>query len=195
MFGRSKQDQPVDTRFDPTSSDVGADEAKKGRPTPKRKDAQAAARERARMSLDEKAARKVLRERRMDQTRKMRDALKGGDERYLPARDQGPVKKFIRDYVDSRLCIAEFLLPALVVTMFLTYNPSTQALGTSVQMIVVLLTLVDTAWLIIRLRRAVSREFPDESLRGVTSYALLRVMQVRFWRQPKAKVGLGGKPK
>jgi len=196
LFGRSKQDVPVDVASaSALDHDVTADEAKKGRPTPKRKDAQAAARERARMSLDEKAARKVLRERRMDQTRKMRDALKGGDERYLPARDKGPVKRFVRDYVDSRLCVAELLLPALVITMFLTYNPATQAVGTSLQMVVVLLTLIDTAWLIIRLRRAVHQQFPDESLRGITSYALLRVMQVRFWRQPKARVGLGGKPK
>ena len=33
---------------------------------------------------------------------KQREALANGDERYLPARDKGPVRRFVRDYVDSR---------------------------------------------------------------------------------------------
>ena len=127
LFGRTKQDQTPEAARAVDESHASSEE-KKGRPTPKRKDAEAAARERARMGLDEKAARKVLRERRMNETRKMREALKGGDEKNLPARDQGQVKRFVRDYVDSRLCIAEFLLVALVVTMFLTYRKDTQAL-------------------------------------------------------------------
>ncbi|HEX7738558.1 MAG TPA: DUF3043 domain-containing protein [Marmoricola sp.] len=194
MFGRTKQDQTPEAARAVDESHASSEE-KKGRPTPKRKDAEAAARERARMGLDEKAARKVLRERRMNETRKMREALKGGDEKNLPARDQGQVKRFVRDYVDSRLCIAEFLLVALVVTMFLTYRKDTQALGTSLQMVVVVLTLIDTGWLLFRLRRAIRKQFPGESLRGVNGYAVMRVLQMRFMRLPKPKVGLGGRPK
>ena len=48
--------------------------------------------------------------------------MKSGDERYLPERDQGPVKRFVRDYVDARLSIAEFLLPLLVVIMVMQYS-------------------------------------------------------------------------
>ena len=48
--------------------------------------------------------------------------MRTGDERYLPARDKGPVKRFIRDYVDARLSIAEFLLPLLIVIMVLQYS-------------------------------------------------------------------------
>ena len=54
----------------------------------------------------------------------MREGMRTGDERYLPARDKGPVKRFIRNYVDARLSIAEFLLPLLVVIMVLQYSGS-----------------------------------------------------------------------
>ncbi len=94
----------------------------KGRPTPTRKEAEAAARERARAPMDKKAAQKVLRERRAESNAKMREGMRTGDERYLPARDKGPVKRFIRDYVDARLSIAEFLLPLLVVIMVMQYS-------------------------------------------------------------------------
>ena len=96
----------------------------KGRPTPTRKEAEAAARERAKAGMDKKAAQKLLRERRAESNAKMRAGMRSGDERYLPARDQGPVKRFVRDYVDARLSIAEFLLPLLLVIMVLQYSGS-----------------------------------------------------------------------
>ena len=48
--------------------------------------------------------------------------MRSGDERYLPARDQGPVKRFVRDCVDARLSIAEFLLPLLLGIIILQYS-------------------------------------------------------------------------
>ena len=72
--------------------------------------------------MDKKAAQKVLRERRTESNAKMREGMRTGDERYLPARDKGPVKRFIRDFVDARLSIAEFLLPLLVVIMVMQYS-------------------------------------------------------------------------
>lgn len=195
MFGRTRHDQAEAPA--PAADAKGSSEGGKGHPTPKRKDAEAAARERARMALDDKAARKVLKDRRMAETRKMREALKGGDEKNLPARDQGPVKKFVRNFVDSRLCVAEFLLIALLVIMFLSYsgNASMRNLGLSLQSVVVILTIIDTAWLLYRMRKALRREFPNESLRGVNTYALMRALQMRFMRLPKPRVGLGGRPK
>ena len=43
--------------------------------------------------------------------------MKTGDERYLPARDKGPVRRFVRDWIDARLCVAEMLLPLLIIIM------------------------------------------------------------------------------
>jgi hypothetical protein len=190
LFGRTKQDES-------TVIETDLKEGGKGRPTPKRKEAEAASRERARLGMDEKTAKKVLRDRRAEDTKKMRDALKGGDERNLPARDRGPVKRFVRDYVDSRVCIAEFLLVGLIVIMVLSYsgNSSLRSLGFTLQTVIVVLTVIDTSWLIFRMKRAMRVEFPDESLRGVNSYTVMRALQMRFMRLPKPRVGLGGKPR
>jgi len=169
----------------------------KGRPTPSRKEAEAAARERAKAGMDKKAASKLLRERRTSDQQKIRQGMKSGDERFLPARDQGPVKRFIRDFVDSRLCFGEFLLPLLVLIMALSYsgNDSLRSFGNGLWSATILLVLIDTTWMIFKLKRAVRAQFPDEDTKGVTFYAILRVMQLRFMRMPKAKVKLGGKPR
>ena len=107
MFRRTSKTETAQ-RPTPPRQGPGA----KGRPTPTRKEAEAAARERAKAPMDKKAAQKVLRERRAESNAKMREGMRTGDERYLPDRDKGPVKRFIRNFVDARLSIAEFLLPA-----------------------------------------------------------------------------------
>src|SRR5690349_155113 len=97
-----------------TTADEDANAGGKGRPTPSRKEAEAAARERARAGMDKKAAQKLLREKRAESNRRMREGMKAGEEKYLPARDQGPVRRYVRDWVDSRISVAEFLLPLLI---------------------------------------------------------------------------------
>ena len=54
----------------------------------------------------------------------MRQAMKTGDERYLPARDRGPVRRFIRDFVDLRFSFIELMVPLLIVSMVLGYSGS-----------------------------------------------------------------------
>ena len=44
-----------------------------------------------------------------------RASLASGDDRYLPARDKGPVRAFARDYVDSRRTVGEYMLPLVIV--------------------------------------------------------------------------------
>jgi hypothetical protein len=169
----------------------------KGRPTPTRKEAQAAARERARIGMDKKTAQKVLREKRAESNRKMREGMKSGDERYLPARDQGPVRRFVRDWVDARISVAEFLLPLLIAIMLLQSVGSTamQRFSSSLWAVTIMLLVVDTLWVRFRLRRTLKETFPDENLRGTTFYALVRMLQLRFMRLPKPNVRMGGKPR
>lgn len=170
-------------------------EGGKGRPTPSRKDAQAAARGRARQPMDKKTARKALRERQSDDNRKMREGMKTGDERYLPPRDQGPVRRFVRDYVDSRLCFAELLLPLLIIVMVLTYSGQAKALalGNAIWFGMLVVTLFDTTRLVLKIKKEVRRRFPAEPTKGVGLYAVMRVLQVRPLRMPKRRVSLGEK--
>lgn len=190
MFGRTENNESPVTADEPT---VG-----KGRPTPSRKEAEAAARERARAGVDKKAAAKLLRERRAEANRKMREGMKAGDERYLPARDQGPVKSYIRDWVDSRLTFAEFLLPVLILIMigsgFGERGSTIEAVVGYVWTASILLLLTDTVLLRFRLKKALKAKFPEESLKGAMFYAYIRMLQIRFMRMPKPKVKLGEKP-
>ena len=99
MFRRTKSPEPAQ----PTVVKEGG----KGRPTPSRREAEAARKARAKAGMDKKAAKQLLRERRAAENAKMRQGLKTGDERYLPPRDQGPVRRFVRDFVDARVSMAE----------------------------------------------------------------------------------------
>jgi len=177
--------------------------AGKGRPTPSRKEAEAAARERARAGMDKKAAQKLLREKRTESNRKMREGMKTGDERFLPARDQGPIKRFVRDWVDSRLTVTEFIVPLMIVIIILGWtgggtakNPSTlSTIAGYVQLMTLLLITVDVVFTRFRLTSALKAAFPDQEIPRVTFYAYTRMMAPRFMRTPKAKVRIGGAPR
>ena len=169
----------------------------KGRPTPTRKEAEAARRERARAGMDKKAAQKLMREKRAESNRRMREGMKTGEEKYLPARDQGPVRRAVRDWVDARVSVAEFLLPLLLLILVLQATGSKQLVQLSSQLwaVTILLLLVDTVWIRFRLQRTLRERFPDESLKGTTFYALTRMLQLRFMRLPKPNVKVGGRPR
>lgn len=185
MFRRNK---PEPASSGPTHT---VREGGKGRPTPTRREAEAAARERARAGRDKKAAKKYEREQRASRSRKIREGMRSGDERYLPARDQGPMRRFVRDYVDARLSMAEFLLPLLVVVMVSQgFSPG---FANALWSATILLVTLDTIMLVFRLKRELRRRFPGESLKGTTTYALLRSLQLRFLRLPKPQVKLGKK--
>jgi hypothetical protein len=166
-------------------------EGGKGRPTPSRKEAEAARKARVKLPQDKKAAAKLLRERRAEGNAKMREGMKTGEERYLPARDKGPVRRFVRDWVDSRLSMAEFLLPLLLVIMVSrSFNP---ALSNGLWQATILVVALDTVFLVYRLRRELRRRFPEQSTKGAVRYALMRALQLRWLRLPKSQVKLGTK--
>jgi len=184
---------PTDDPAPVTDKGPGA----KGRPTPTRKEAEAARRERAKAGMDKKAAKKLLRQRQAESNAKVRAGMRAGDERYLPARDQGPIKRFVRDYIDARLSIAEFLLPLLLVIMILQYSGNATLVQVSSQLwgVTLLMVTLDTGWMLFRLKRALRAKFPDESLKGTTFYTILRVLQLRWLRMPKPQVKIGGAPR
>ncbi len=184
LFRRTKPEEAV-------PQTVPAKPGGKGRPTPTRKEAQAAARARAKGGQDRKAAARMTRSQRAEQNAKIREGMRNGDERYLPARDKGPVRRYIRDFVDARLCMAELLLPLLILIMI--SQTVSASLSSGLWGATVLLVGLDTMWLVFRLRRALPKRFPKESHKGAVGYALLRSMQLRWLRMPKPQVKLGAK--
>lgn len=189
LFRRTKPDPASPS--EPTVVKEGG----KGRPTPSRRDAQAAAKARAKAPKDKRAAAKLLRERRAQENAKVRTGMKTGDERYLMPRDQGKVRRYLRDRVDSRLCMAEFLLPLLLAIMLLQYSGSPELVQFSnfLWSTTLLMVALDTGYLVFKLKRELRQRFADESHKGATFYAILRALQLRFLRLPKPQVRLGQK--
>ncbi|KRD00789.1 MULTISPECIES: DUF3043 domain-containing protein [unclassified Streptomyces] len=168
-------------------------QAKKGRPTPKRSEAQTQRRSVANTSTSRKDAAKRQRDERRAQMDRQRQALAGGDERYLPVRDKGPVRKFARDFIDARFNVAEFFLPMAVVILVLSMVRvgSLQTIALLLWLIVIVLIVLDSFATGFRLRKRLAERFPDQNRRGAVAYALMRSLQMRRLRLPKPQVKRG----
>lgn len=171
-------------------------QAPKGRPTPKRSAAQSQRRSVASTPTNRKDASRQQREQRRAAMERQREALANGDERYLPARDKGPVRRFARDFVDSRFSIAEFFLPMAVIILVMTVVqvPALQNIGLWLWLVVIVMIVVDFVLTSFRLRKRIAERFPNENRRGVVAYALMRSLQMRRLRLPKPQVKRGDRP-
>jgi hypothetical protein len=190
LFRRSQSDTDVTPAPEPAPT--GQTPAK-GRPTPSRKEAEAAARARAKVPRTRKEQMAQQRLARSESSRKVRDAMKSGDERYFLPRDKGPVRRFCRDFVDSRLSILELMIPLLLLAMALGYSGQPRLVGISSTLTLgtMLLMIIDIVRLRFKLRHELTRRFPDDSLKGTTYYTLTRAVQMKFMRMPKARVKIG----
>jgi hypothetical protein len=171
-------------------------QAPKGRPTPKRSEAQSQRRRAVTPPLDRKEAMRRQREARRADLARQREALASGDERFLPVRDRGPVRRFVRDFVDSRFFVAEMFLPLALVILVLSVIQvgNMQAIATMLWLGVIVLIIVDSIGLSIRLKKQLKQRFPDEPKRGAVAYALMRSLQMRRLRLPKPQVKRGERP-
>jgi hypothetical protein len=186
VFRRSKSET---TPLPPESDKAGG----KGRPTPTRKEAEAAAKARAKTPRTRKELAAQQRLARSESSTKMRQAMKTGDERFLPARDRGPMKRFLRDYVDSRFSFVELMIPVLLITTVMAWSGSATiaSYGNAILLGMLLLIVTDLVRLRFKLKRELAARFPDEPTKGTTYYAVMRSLQMKFMRLPKAQVKIG----
>jgi hypothetical protein len=184
LFRRTKS--AVEAQPEPAAPKAGG----KGRPTPTRKEAEAAARARAKAARNPKAAKGQSRAMRSERSQEIRAGMRAGEEKYLLPRDQGPVRRFVRDYVDSRLNMAEFAMPLLIVSLLAQVGGALN-LGAGIMNATLVVVVLDAAWLRFRLRRQLRERFGKEHLKGTTFYALMRALQMRFMRIPKPQVRIG----
>jgi hypothetical protein len=168
---------------------------KKGRPTPKRKDAQASTKfsslAPASTKVEKKRAKDSARAARMNQ----RAAYLRGDEAALPLRDRGVEKRFVRNYIDARRSIGEYFLPVIGFVLILSLIPiSTFAVaGRAIMYSVLLVSIFDGFFLSRKIKAEVSQRFPDKSTKGLGLYGWLRSTQMRRMRTPKPQVKAGEK--
>jgi hypothetical protein len=180
-----------------TTGETGTSESGKGRPTPKRKEAESARKQGISVPKDPKAARKAARDRDREARAKSRAGLMAGDPAYFPRRDAGPVKAQVRDYIDRRRTVGEFFVPFAFVVLLLglVNNPTVQTTVVYVWTSVLLLVVLDTILVGILLGRSLRKDYPEKSDRkGAVSYGVLRALQLRRFRIPPPRIKAGGAP-
>lgn len=180
-----------------TTGETGASESGKGRPTPKRKEAESARKQGISVPKDPKAARKAARDRDREARARSRAGLMAGDPAYFPRRDAGPVKAQVRDYIDRRRTVGEFFVPFAFVVLLLglVNNPTVQTTVVYVWTSVLLLVVLDTILVGILLGRSLRKDYPEKSDRkGAVSYGVLRALQLRRFRIPPPRIKAGGAP-
>ena len=182
--------EPTPTSTESATTKVGG----KGRPTPSRREAEAARKKRLAAPRTRREAAMQQRQRMREQRARTRAAMSGtGDERYLLPRDQGPVRGFVRDYVDSRYTIGQLMLPLFFAVFALFYVQAEWAsrASSSLFLTVLVMLVLDSIRIRQGVRREIKRRFGADAARGTTFYALTRAWQMRRLRLPKPRVPIG----
>jgi hypothetical protein len=191
VFSRNKAATPA-APADPVTEaakieEAGAPSSGKGRPTPRRSEAQAR-NKRPLVPADRKAASKAAREQQREERARQYKAMQEGDERYMPPRDKGPQRRYVRDYVDARWNIAEFFLPValvfVLVNFAVTQLPALAFYVLVALYAVVLVAIGDSVLMWQRLKRKLQARFGIVE-RGTAMYAIMRAFQIRRSRMPK----------
>ena len=168
----------------------------KNRPTPKRRDAQAANRVPL-VQTDRKAARASEREARRAQAVATRTAMMTGDESKMPVRDRGADRRYIRNFVDARFNLGEILLPIMLLSLLLSFVRESWALLTVFVLVygMIAICLIDAFLMWRKLKSQLIAKFGVDKLqRGNVMYAVMRAFQMRRGRLPRPQVKRGEYP-
>ncbi|UQN13877.1 DUF3043 domain-containing protein [Gulosibacter sp. ACHW.36C] len=174
----------------PESSDeAGLTSGKKG-PTPRRRDAEAA-NFRPLVPEDRKEAKRQSRAKMQVEQQKAREGMARGDDRYLRPNERGPQKRYLRDFIDARITLGEWLLPLMFLVIFATFIPQTNAAVWAMMFIWIYLALCVAEGLLYgaMIRRKVREVVGDDKTeKGFLFQAMGRSMQIRMLRMPKPQV-------
>jgi hypothetical protein len=167
--------------------------APKGHATPTRKEREAA-RKRPLVGGRTPEARALSKDQQRAQRERARVGMANGEEKYLPVRDRGPQKRFIRDVVDSRWGFAELTIPILILLVIVGYfDASLTAYVNYGLWVLVLLIAIDVIVLHFRLRKLLAAKFGADRVEKRGLYHVTRSIQLRVMRLPKAQVKRGDK--
>jgi Protein of unknown function (DUF3043) len=164
--------------------------AAKGRPTPKRSEAEKNRRGPYSAPTDRKSAGPRNKQRdRADRGRRM-EAMRRGEDWALPRKDQGPVKALARDVVDSRRGISEYYLYGIVVLVAALFIPGLrQNFVVDYVILIILAVIIIEGWYVSnKVIRLAKERYPGQSTRGVRVYTALRGTQIRKMRVPAPRV-------
>lgn len=140
------------------------------------------------------------REKRRETNREIQAKMDAGDERYLMERDKGQVRRYVRDWVDSRRFINNWIMPIALVIFLLTFMvafapPQVATAVSALSMAFMVVVIVEAIIIGRSVNKAVAAKFPGsgETGFGLGMYAFSRATQPRSWRSPKPQVEAGSK--
>ncbi|GAB3045997.1 DUF3043 domain-containing protein [Parafrigoribacterium mesophilum] len=191
MAKPDKSAAAVDYELNTDSASVG-----KGHATPTRKEREAA-NLRPLVNSDRKAASKASRAKMAEARDRARIGMANGEEKYLVARDRGPQRKYIRDFIDARFSVGEIMIPIMFVVIILTFvqDDVFQVLAILGLWLFFILAVIDCLIVGFRINRKLSAKFgADQLQRGNRWYAAMRALQLRMMRLPKPQVKRGQYP-
>ncbi|WP_432977561.1 DUF3043 domain-containing protein [Dactylosporangium sp. CA-233914] len=148
-------------------------------------------------AANRREAAKRLREKQRQERVEAREGMANGDERYLLARDKGPVRKLVRDIVDSRRTIGTFFFGTTFLVMLVGFNrnlnPQIYIAANALFFVMLLATVVDGILISRTVKKLVRQRFPDakDRMGSLYLYAVMRSISFRFIRNPKPQVKIG----
>ena len=189
--GAQSPDDPADTK--PRSPA----EAAKGRPTPKRSVAEAKRRQPIAGSSRTTAAPRTKEDKAKARTNRAGryEAMRRGEAWALNPRDRGPARALARDYVDSKRRVSEYYMYILVVLLVAVFvrNKAAQEFISPLVLVLVVIIIIDASLIRRGLGQLLAERLPNESMKGLTAYAVMRALQIRRFRVPVPRVRPGDK--
>jgi hypothetical protein len=182
----------------------------KGRPTPKRREAEGRRgpvapppmTQREAIKRSKEQGKSLTKEEKRALSAERRERMMSGDEKYVLPRDRGPVRAYVRDLVDARRNIAGILLPIAVLSfvILLIPIPTVQSYGPVVLLVAIIAAILDTVIFARTIGQKVRARFPkgdssELSTKGsaLGFYAFNRACLFRRWRVPRPRVAVGEK--
>jgi hypothetical protein len=180
---------PAETSPAPASPAVTAG---KGRPTPKRSEAEKRRRPYTAPSDRKEASRQARDREKTARTRRM-EGMQRGEQWAMPPRDRGPAKALARDYVDAKRRFSEYYMYGLVILLVMLLVPvkALQSIVPPLVLAAVVIMAVEGYFVGRKVKSLAEERFPGESTRGIRLYAAMRVLQIRKLRMPKPRLKPG----
>jgi len=176
----------------PPETDSPAVTAGKGRPTPKRSEAEKRRRPYT-APADRKEANRQYRDREKTARSRRLEGMQRGEQWAMPPRDRGPAKALARDYVDSKRRFSEFYMYGLVVLLAMLLVPvrALQSIVPPLVLAAVVIMAVEGYFVGRKVKSLAEERFPGESTHGIRLYAAMRTLQIRKLRMPKPRLKPG----
>lgn len=196
LFKKKETESTQEAQHTPAEPTVG-----KGRPTPKRKDAEAR-NLRPLVPENTKEQRKLAKQKLRERENREYEAMRTGDLNNMPKAERLPWRVYTRDYIDARFNIGEYFIPValvmLVASVIFTVifpSPLVSIIIMTLLYLYLFAIVIDEVVMWRKLKKLLIAKYGEQSVaRGMRtgSYAWSRSIQFRRWRLPKPRYAKRG---